>query len=209
MCLIISKSWKLKIIFPSFWSITPPQCVQVDPRSFLINLARDEKSRQAGGEDQQIIWENFSYVFFFNILHEMLLYVDVFSKTEYLLLSSVADLKHLRNLWGFKNRNFRWKSTNFELSRYAEFAPFTLSCLALTFFTDFLCFSNISITWKCQHHSLHNLKHLKIFTKFNTKYKPHLQSLKCQHLHLLFPCFGKSATHARQVYWQTIQTAMP
>ena len=147
--------------------------------------------------------------FFLNILHEMLLYVDFFSKTEYLLLSSVADLKHLRNLWGFKNRNFRWKSTNFELSRYAEFAPFTLSCLALTFFTDFLCFSNISITWKCQHHSLHNLKHLKIFTKFNTKYKLHILSLKCQHLHLLFPCFGKSATHARQVYWQTIQTAMP
>ena len=100
--------------------------------------------------------------FFFNDLHEMLVYVDVFSKTEY--LPSLADFKKLRNLLGYKNR-IRWKSTNFELSRYAEFAPFTLSCLALTFFTDFLCFSNISITWKCQHHSLHNLKQLKIFTK--------------------------------------------
>ena len=33
---------------------------------------------------------------------------------------SVADFKKLRNLWGHKNRNIRWKSTIFELSRYAQ-----------------------------------------------------------------------------------------
>ena len=59
------KKLKIENHLPIFLINHPASiCVQVDPRSFLINLARDEKSRQAGGEDQQIIWENLSYIFF-------------------------------------------------------------------------------------------------------------------------------------------------
>ena len=115
---------------------------------------------------------------------------------------SVADKEKSWEICGDIKTEIRWKSTNFELSRYAEFAPFTLSCLALTFFTDFLCFSNISITWKCQHHSLHNLKNLhEIQNKIQTSSPKFEMSTSSSSIPLLwqkcYPCqTGLLANHS-------------